>query len=280
MSSEQEPKDELEKLAGDVRDKGKEIANMGRGIVLYGQLMADMGELTERRLKYPTPTNIDWPHTIGAWKYALQQEDNIIANLGEIAVTTASGNAVAYTMTSFSEGSYIDEYVPEAQRPEAHHITKILRDTIYRQADKTRVLALFREYGLCTKGEKSPAELFETAYAAYEAPVMSTVPVSTSLIPMRECIRGTIQTLIRRRPIQEEAKRERDKIVSIGKQLRADGIPEEAFLSLADRWRDLNDELSGYKRRITSRDEWILSLTRATLFLKELLESLDPSKMK
>jgi len=49
---------------------------------------------------------------------------------------------------------------------------------------------------------------------------------------------------------------------------------------MASRWDGLVNELSGAKDKQYSRDQWREALRRATLFLIELLQSLDRSRMK
>lgn len=127
------------------------------------------------------------------------------------------------------------------------------------------------------RGRKSPAELFETAYAAFEKPVTQRSPAATSLIPLRECINGTIAALLRRRPKQEPAQSQRDKILSICGQLAGGGVPQWAIGSLAERWGSLVYESSASKQRNYSREEWGDCLRRASLFLLEFLQSLDRS---
>ena len=97
---------------------------------------------------------------------------------------------------------------------------------------------------------------------------------------MRECINGTITELLRRRHKLKRARSQRDKVLSICHQFAGYGVSEWAMRYLAERWESLVDELSSAKQRHYSRDEWWDCLRRATLFLIELLQSLDRSKMK
>lgn len=103
----------------------------------------------------------------------------------------------------------------------------------------------------------------------------------TSLIPMRESIRSAINVLLRRRPKQEKARNEWAKIVSIGKQLKRDGLPKSIVNSWAAQWTNaLKTYLSPAKEEDISREEWRRRLARSTLFLNGFLGGLDPSKLK
>lgn len=169
---------------------------------------------------------------------------------------------------------------PEKQE-EARFASDQLSNVIGRVADKDNVLFLLKQYGLVTvtRGKKSAAELLETAYSAFERPVTYENPTITSLIPMRECINGTIVELLRRRLKQEPVKSQGDKIFSIIRQLARNSVPESAAENLAHRWECLVDELSSSKQTDCSRDQWADCLRRSTLLLLELLQSLDPSKV-
>jgi hypothetical protein len=68
-------------------------------------------------------------------------------------------------------------------------------------ANKESVSALLKQFDLdkAIYAKKSPLELFEIAWAAFEKPVTDHVPEITSLVPIRECIMETVETLLRRR---------------------------------------------------------------------------------
>jgi hypothetical protein len=156
-----------------------------------------------------------------------------------------------------------------------------LQDVVHRAADEEEVISLMKELGFnrAPKGRKSPVSLFSTAHKAFQAPVSSDNPVSTSLIPMREAIRLIIDQLLKKRPKQEEAKNERAKILSIGTHLRRNSIPQEMAESWAQQWNELLDYLSPAKEQDMSREEWRFKLKQASLFLKGFLGGLDPKKV-
>ena len=284
MSSHQEPKDELERLIRESKTKSKKIVKKSSDLVQFGQHMTDLANASEKVMKYLPHSGIDWKPKIGSWSYANQQQDAILASMMPISMPTAttSGTVTAYSMTDFATADKVLGFVPLERQGEARVAVEQLSHVIDRLSVKDKVLSLLHEYGLSSAapGEKSPAELFQTAHAAFEKPVMERDPAATSLIPMRECVNGTIAALLRRRPRQEPAKSQRDKILSICGQLAGSGVSQWAIESLARRWESLVDELSGSKKRDYSREDWAHCLRRASLFLLELLESLDPSRMK
>ena len=120
------------------------------------------------------------------------------------------------------------------------------------------------------------------AQEAYDKPLTSTNPVSTSLIPLRECIQAVIDGLIMMRSIQEETGRNaKKKIISIGRQLKKDTLPDEVVLEWAEEWSDLKStDLDQSKRRDMSRRDWLVQLNRGSSFLYSLLKGLDLAKLK
>jgi hypothetical protein len=98
---------------------------------------------------------------------------------------------------------------------------------------------------------------------------------------MRECILSAIGRLLAQRPQQHKAKSTYEQIVSIGAQLGRGTVPPELFKTLASQCTELLDkDLSPAKQRALSRAEWERVLIMATLWLKNFLGSLDPSKLR
>ena len=284
MPNQQQPKEEVARLIRKSRRKSRDIVERASDLLQWSQYMADLSDASDKVVQYPSPSRIDWENTIGSWQHLNEQQDNILASIGPVSIerVISSGSAVAYAMTDFAKPDNLIRNVSIEKREEARSAAEQLGQVIDRLANKDRVLSLLRQFGLTSAvpTKKSPAELFEIAWAAFGKPVTQSSPVVTSLIPMRECINATIAALLRRRPKQEPAKSRPDKIVSIGSQLARDGISPADIESLADRWTKLVDELSGSKQKDCSREEWQASLRRGTLFLMEFLQSLDPAKMR
>lgn len=70
----------------------------------------------------------------------------------------------------------------------------------------------------------------------------------------------------------------------LSKFLKHDSISMDEIKSLANRWGQrkdgLVDKLSGSKNTKINREEWWSSLRLATIYLTELLQSLDPAKLE
>jgi hypothetical protein len=286
MSSE-DPRYRLDKLIRDSKKKGVEITKLGGSVVQWGQEIADLSEASSRVIQYPAPSGFGWDSAIDAWQHLNQQQDFVLGGLRRFDAPpiTTSGSTAAYSMASFAGSPAFIAGVPPDRQDAARDDAQFLGQVLDKLAAKESVLSLLRQFGFdkAADGKKDAAEMFETAWAAFEKPVTATSPVITSLVPLRECIRETIEALLRRRPKQEATKNEHAKILSIGNQLGFDAINNVEIESLAFRWSSkggLLDELSGSKDADWSREEWQSVLRRATLFLRELLQSLDSKKLR
>jgi len=218
---------------------------------------------------------------LNSWRYAILQEGEILNNLDSMPVTT-SGTAIAFSSTGLANPNDIIPFVPSDKRSEVSFHVDRLSQIIDRKAKRENVLVLLSELNLNPEvpNLQKPEELFKSAWEAFEGPVTCPFPANTSLIPMRECIDRVIVVLLQRRPEQEPAKNIVQKIQSILNQLAHNGTPQSAINDLANRWHSLNNELSSSKQRPMSRQECMDTLRRSTLFLFELLQSIDKSKMK
>ncbi len=146
--------------------------------------------------------------------------------------------------------------------------------------DEVRALLLSFGLDLRPPGDRSCVELFDVARQAYGAPIGGENPSMTSLLPIRECIRQTINGLMQRRPAQEAAGSELAKIRSIGRQLKRQGVSDDFIDDLAEKWHKLNDDLSGSKNAAVTRGEWRALHVAATRYLHSFLTALDPSALR
>jgi len=280
--TESDPENELDRILEEGEEKGKKIAEIGRNLTEAGQSMADGANAT-RKVVHLVKTLPNIELLINDWGSANQQADLVIGQHGEtdvLAFTSASGTAVSTSSDSFAT---LLSIVPKEERPRLATALESFNQVSERPAGAKEVEKLMESLKLdqAPPGRKSALEQFRTAQAAFKAPVSEGNPIATSLIPMRESIRTAIDTLLRRRPKQEKTKNECGKIVSIGRQLKRDGLPDIIVNSWAFQWTcALQTYLSPAKEEDISRDEWRRRLARSTLFLKGFLGGLDPSKLR
>jgi len=282
MSSDQEKKDELQELIRRGKAKGESIVARSGERAQFGQYIADLADASDQVLKNVDPSGFNWESYASDWQYLSEQQDKILGGMAASVQSMASANTASYSMADFATANNVLPFVPSRRQNETRESVQRLSNVLTRRTQKDAVLALLNQYGFAgvVANQQSPTDLFETAWAAFEKPVTASSSASTSLIPMRECVNVTIAALLRRRPKQERAKSEADKILSICDQLFAASISRSAMESLARRWPILNDELSSAKQKSYTREECERLLRKSTFFLGELLESLDRSKIK
>jgi hypothetical protein len=284
MSEEKKPEEELSKIMQRASEKAQRIIDFNDNSKKLAQQIIDLSNAGDNILKYPIPSGINLSTTINAWQRVSDQTDDVLGKLSAIPLYTLSSVAsgVNFTMTQFITSDRLYSFLPLQQQSAAITAQKNLGQVIDQSIRKDDITRLMQQFGLVTSpvGKKSAAEQFETAWMAYETPVTQSSPVNTSLIPMRESIETIIQELMRRRPRQEPAKNQKGKIISIGEQLARDGISRSDIESWALQWEKLANELSGSKQANISRDEWRDLLRRAALFLQEILQGLDPTKLR
>ena len=287
-NSSKDPIDELKRTVNDVEKKGEDVSEQGREVTRTGQFMVDFARATKAIIPY-LPLNANVEYIIDDWKAYDQQADRLLVGIRDLRVDAVSStDSTAGTVTLSVTGSFANTApifsVPLESNPESKAAIDNLYAVAGRIAEVSRVEELLKEFALdsAPKGRKSPLDLFQTAHAAFEKPVIKKDPISTSLIPMRECIRLVIDELLKRRPIQEKTGNERAKVISIGRQLKRDTISMETIDSLARQWHEeiQDKDLSPAKEQDILREEWSQRLQRATQFLFSLLSGLDGTKMK
>jgi len=274
--------DELKRKLDESEELGNKLIEKGHRLTEAGQFMVDIARTTRDAVHVYRPVrNIEF--LIDGLDIHISQAGVALAHLDDVDLPSfdSTGGTVAYTISAAFNPLEVQSIVPEEDWAEARNRTSRVQEVASRMASKDGVIELMRSLGLdmAPQGRKSPLELFETANKAFENPVPGSNP-ATSLIPMRESIRASIEFLLKERPIQEKASNERDKILSIGRQLKRDSIPSETIESLAHQWEDILSKLSSAKQQDICREEWQFLLHQSILFLKSLLAAIDPYKLR
>ena len=269
-------------LTNTVAKARKETEEALRRVHIIGrnlQSIIDEANVTNSMIPHIKPQNSEG--LINVWSSVANQASKINMDLGNIQPTTDAVNSTASVSTAIISGSYINNglYVDGSEFQSAW---KPYVEFISRPSQKDDVSQLLKEFGLDIPhqpDEKSPLELFETAHEAFARPLTMDNPVSTSLIPLRECIGSVVQCLILMRPHQEETGGWKKKILSIGKQLKKDSLPNAVIDEWAEECHSLIDDLSSFKTGDIEREDWLIWLNRGTSFLNSLLKGLDSSKL-
>lgn len=279
-----DPKDELLSIIKDSGEKSRIIVEKSREIGKIGQYVSDLADVSAKAIDCVTASGIDFQPKIKFWAYLNENLSDISRGMEQITISVASSSASTATscmLDVIDPESFVQCALP-GREADARDASINLGRVIDKLAEKSIALELLKKFGLTTKehGNHSPTELLGTACAAFEVPAMQECTASTSLIPMRECMNMVLSLLLPRRPKQEPAKSHKDKVLSIVKQSKHTGISDRAIESMADRWEELANRLSGYKQKNVSRKQWMEILRYAMVLLIEFLQSLDQTKMK
>lgn len=275
-----DPRDNLRIVLEEIEQQGSEIAAIGRELTRSGQFTVDFARAARETMPYLRP-NVDIEYFLDDALIHRDQGSAVLRSLYEIHPTTYSSTA----STTYVSSSGI--FTPPNLYLEADPTPQSLLNRLYlpqkRSSEASNVEKLLIDLGFdrAPEGKKSALEQFQIAHQAYEIPVAEGNPISTSLVPLRECINLVIGELLKLRPEQAPAKNEEAKIRSVGKQLKRDEIPADTVISWSKQWWELaNQDLGGSKQQDITREEWGRRLMRGTVFLSALMSGLDRSKMK
>jgi hypothetical protein len=150
----------------------------------------------------------------------------------------------------------------------------------YPSLDKAR--AEIRRLGLDSRGgdSKSALQLLEEARVSLEIPVAEDGGAAGVLLAFRACINACVSELIRRRPLQEEAKTWKTKMASLGRHCGLARLNAAHFDNLGVEVEAMNDQLSAAKDKGLSRTEIQQLFTKGLLFLVSFLTSIDETKLR
>lgn len=249
--------------------------------IMKGRLQEIIDEANLTNTLIPYIQSQDAEGLINVWSSVTDQVSKINMNLDTVYPSTDSASGTATVSSTIISRVYTNNRF-YFDNPDFQSAWSPYMEFISRPSQKDDAIRLLKEFNLDIPhqpDEKSPLEHFEIAHEAFAKPVTQNNPVSTSLIPLRGCIDNTVQSLILMRPHQEETGGWKKKIISIGKQLKKDSLPDEVIDELADECHSLIDDLSGFKTGDIEREDWLIWLNRGTSFLNSLLKGLDSSKL-
>lgn len=128
---------------------------------------------------------------------------------------------------------------------------------------------------------RRPLDLLEEAYLAIRYPASAQGGALSAVLSLRGSIERSIEELLLRRPVQEEAGNRRDRVLSIGRRFGMSGLAPAHFESLATDDESVNSELfdKGTKP-VTQRPDLVRQFLRGAQFLRALLTSVDEALLR
>jgi hypothetical protein len=270
----------------------EENINFGRCLMSRGRFLSAEGQKIVDRAKAmfglveTSPYLINYENQIGyvrnmntLYKTYLDEDDvNIKLVYSGGTISTASSSDISLGLPEPIESK---TYVPSADYPLAQRALENWHEVHSTEKLKKEAIELLTKWGFDKgyPGEESPIKLCQIAFAAYGHPVNDADPVSSSLVPMRQCIIFLIDDLLKARPKHENYDK-KEKIIAIGKQLKFDNLELQFFSDLNEKWTFIHTNLSNAKKDEMPRPLWTKYLNEAALFLISLLQGLDIDKVQ
>jgi hypothetical protein len=274
---------EVIKHIREARNNGYILINTGRNLVQAGQSMVDWSFAAETIVPLIRSPKILQEYD-SLWVATNSSAERLRNRLDPIEieqVSTSTGMSAFTSMALLIENEVTKDIGPE-QQEEAQTAISRIRDLASQPYAKSLALDLMNKMklGSSCEGERSPIEQFETAHAALNRTIDSTNPAITSLIPMRSCINGILSFLLKKRSSQEKAKRPSDKVKSILLQLKRDWVSCETIDTLAIQSDELVEkQLTPAKDKAIPREEWLLIISSATIWISSFLQAIDQSRI-
>jgi len=274
---------ELNKVVNEAVSKAANVNQKSIDIQKSSQHIMDQGNATIRL--NPFFDDNERNRQLKIWSDANNQLGSISSQVDEVISSTdyAAGTA---SISSASAISFLSDNKPMLSSQEGFlSAFSYFEDVVHNESylfeniiNKLKIFGLDKASGK----RQSPLALFMIAISTYNSPAVPDSPAITSLIPLRESISSSIEFLLKSRPRQEKTGHsDREKIISIGNQLKKGMTSPNMVFQWADQWHKINDEdLSDSKQSILSRYEWTERLFRAAHFYNSFLTGLDPSKLR
>jgi hypothetical protein len=273
----------LDETLDSVSKTGADIVRKGHEIAVEGQSVVDWAEVT-RTGSWLITDRQDLSHLVASWS-----RTDIAAK--SFSLRLSGGLQILSSTTEASNVNSMLNLLPIASHVmtqpttdvAAWNAVKRMRDLAGRPGAYDQCLILLQDLGFdqSPEGTISAVEHFVTAHKEYQINASSADSALPWLIPMRECILTVLATLLRNRPIQEEAKGTTGKVLSVLQQVARDGLQSGHIEDLADQCKVLLDErLSPSKHMQLSRAEGESFLLAGTHWLKSFLSAIDQARLR
>lgn len=279
-------KDELLQILSDAKNDAQNLASKGREIVKEGQYAADLASCHEEFIRcIPDDTFFSlsqWNNQIEPWRRWHEIAGEAITSFNFVLPSLSMAtNSTSVSSSAAISSVYISALPPNSQIPAQRAFEKY--EQLLEKSDLIQELEIeLRRLNLTTSKteNESVLSLLHQASQAFRIPSVTGVSPSAVLIPLREAVNRTLANLLVRRPKQEEAKNQPDKVLSICKQCSRTGVATELIDQLANEANDLNRLLSGSKQDVMSRERVRELMNRGFLFLLTFLRTIDENKLR
>ena len=269
-----------EELNKSLKKKAEGGIQWGAGIMKNMNEISDAASLGIEAAKHGTPFG-DWELAISTVERLEEDLDRmypVMKLYGDMHFMISSSSTSVVSSGSALVSGTSDRFRSETEWKSAAKVNSDYEKYFEKYDLKDSVLKLLADLGFdSSKRGMKAIEKFKRGWEMYYIDPPDADASIGSAIPLRQSIVLSINELIALRPIQREAKR---KIIEIGLQLKADFVRPEVFDEMEQKYPKLVDELSGTKNELFPRTIRFELMRDGTLFLRQLLSSVDPKKLR
>jgi hypothetical protein len=271
---------ELEDRYKSIKKKAEYGLSWGAGFMKDMNEISDAASLGMEAAKFGS-IYADWELAIGSVERLDEEMDQIVLladQYGNFYIPISSFSASAISSGSGLVSGTVSMFDSETEWQDASRVNAAYGKYFEKYNLKDHVLKRMIEFGFTgSQRGRNAIEKFKRGWEMYYMSPPGTDTSAGSVLPIRQSIKLSIDELLALRPVQQEAKR---KIVAIGLQLKVDSIGIDMFEEMQEEFRKLFDKLSATKDELFSRDKIFEMMRDGTLFLRWLLLSIDPQKLR
>ncbi len=281
---EDKKKKELLQVLNDVDNNAQSLKSKGIKIVERGQYISDLCHHNKEFIELiPNDSHLlpeRWENQVFTWQNVNKQLIDI--NSKHDLVLTDSSSLSATVSSGYMISTEIISNLPQDIQVSAMPIFYKYEQFIEQSPLFQKINYEISRIGLPTDStnKESAVSLLKQAGQAFKSPSVEGVSPSAVLIPLREAINCILSDLLPKRPKQEIAKGNKEKVRSICRQCSFEGIDSKQIEILANEVHVLNALLSGAKQNKFTRDHVRELLNRGLVFLLSLLQMIDNQKIR
>ena len=263
---------DAEESADSLKERAREVAeaaNYSAGLARHLRPVIDAVEDDQA-----LPADF-WTDMTDAWESYTDQTQATVDLMGW--ASTSSATTASVTLTTFVNSPSLITHIGRKSRP-----VQELSSYLHRPSLIDEVRTALRDFDLDkeSSGNRSAVDLLNEAADALSLPTANSAGATAVLLSARESILTAIANLLRRRPGQEPAKRNQEKVVSIGAQCGRDGLALTHFERLGRDLAILLDQLSAAKQAALDLPGVTRHFDEVLQFFKAFLASIDQSKLR
>ena len=274
----------LQQLAA-VEARAPELEAIGQNLAQAGRFLQDtVPPIRESYAQIPAGqlSADQWDRQIAGLTSLQSSVDHVHGSMPQYTILQALTSSVVNTASSTIIRFASNSLASVLDRTQFEDSRGRLLKTLDRYPLLDDARSAMRRLGLNSRrgNKQSPLDLIDAAQAALEWPVLKDGGPVSILISLRESILAMLGELIARRPSQEPAGKDSEKVVSVGRQCGHAELPSAFFEGLGEQVAVLLNDFSGSKQAEIPRERLVEQFNRGLLFINAFLRGIDERKLR